>query len=211
MADKENTAPRLTQIGANRAGDGSRGSVHSFRPLDGSHPCLGRPLHLRRPVYPAAGDFDGSVVCLPFCNRCFDRTYLVIHHRSKKPSWVLTCSNCCLLYLFFSPTAAASCSTRCHHPLLLLCAAMQAATTTRSPRRCHTAAAKPSPATAVSSRCHLPICRLQPHPPMRTRVSALCRCCRRPHQPPSACLPYYSHCCCRRYLFLLPLPTGAQP
>ncbi|RWW82953.1 hypothetical protein BHE74_00008549, partial [Ensete ventricosum] len=62
MADKENTAPRLTQIGANRAGDGSRGSVHSFRPLDGSHPCLGRPLHLRRPVYPAAGDFDGSVV-----------------------------------------------------------------------------------------------------------------------------------------------------
>ncbi|URE45612.1 Cyclin, C-terminal domain [Musa troglodytarum] len=62
MADKKNAPPRLTQMVANRAGDGLRGSVHSFHPLDGSHPCLGRPLHLRRPVYPASGDFDGLVV-----------------------------------------------------------------------------------------------------------------------------------------------------
>ncbi|RZR95386.1 hypothetical protein BHM03_00024236 [Ensete ventricosum] len=70
------------------------------------------------------------------------------------------------------------------------------------PRRCHTTVAKPSPTSVVSSRCHLPICRLQPHPLVRTRVSALCRCYRCPHQPPSARLPCCSHCYCRRYLFL---------
>ncbi|RWW68564.1 hypothetical protein BHE74_00023902 [Ensete ventricosum] len=77
------------------------------------------------------------------------------------------------------------------------------------PRRCHTTVAKPSPTSVVSSRCHLPICRLQPHPLVRTRVSTLCRCYRRPisrHQLASLAAAIATVVATSSSL---PLPTGA--
>ncbi|RWW03081.1 hypothetical protein GW17_00033783 [Ensete ventricosum] len=68
-------------------------------------------------------------------------------HRWSLPSSLPShlCRSRCLLYLFFSPTAATSRSTLCSSSLQ-----PQAAATARSPRRCHTATAKPSPAAVVA-------------------------------------------------------------